>query len=290
MPTFEELTETLADENASSYSLQRVVRELGRLGDERAIEPLISALGSEDRYVRREAAKSLGELGSPAAVEPLIEALGDSEEYVRRNAITALGILGDERAIEPLKQSLEDKSYLTRSEAEKSLRAIEERLETVTPAEDVEEQEQEPEPEPEPEPVSIPPVEPEVVEESSPAQEISVDEEPETPPDLTVTDKPMMVTKELPDTQREALRERIFEHHTEQAKRIAREIDQQQSSQPSMVSSTPAFSKIRICMTIVVVAAILASKLGIRFIYLFPFLGLAALIGAVVWSKKQEKS
>ncbi len=164
MPTFEELIETLADGEASSYSQQRAVRELGKLKDERIVEPLISALKAEDRYVRREAAKILGELGFPAAVEPLIEALGDSEEYVRRNAIAALGALGDERAVEPLKQLLEDKSYSTRSAAEKSLRAVEEQNSGPEP---VEEPAVEPEPVPPP-PVPPPPVEPEVTEEVPP--------------------------------------------------------------------------------------------------------------------------
>ena len=166
MPTFEEIIETLADEEASSYSQQRAIRELGKLKDERVVEPLISALKAEDRYVRREAAKILGELGFPAAVEPLIEALGDSEDYVRRNAITALGLFGDERAVEPLKLLREDKSYSTRSAAEKSLKAIQEQNSEPEP---VEEPVVEPVVEPEPEPVPPPPpAEPEMTEEVPP--------------------------------------------------------------------------------------------------------------------------
>jgi hypothetical protein len=256
MPTFEEFVETLADEKASSYSQQRAVTGLGRLGDERAIEPLVSALKNEDRYVRREAAKALGESGFPAAVEPLIEALGDSEEYVRRNAITALGALGDERAVEPLKQVLEDKSYFTRSEAEKSLRAIEERLEESAPAEDVEEQE----PESEPEPSPVPSVEPEAVEEAveaaPPVQEEAADEEPESPmPPITA--EAVTSTGTLTDARREEVRRQTFEHHASKARQIAREIDERHERDKKQASS----AKWRM-IPVIVVAVIL----GLRFV------------------------
>ena len=114
MPTFEELVEKLTGETAS-YARRSAILALGRLGDERAVEPLVLALQDEDRYIRREAAKALGELGSPAAIEPLIAALGDSEESVCRSAIIALRVAGDEHAIESLKQLSEDKSFFIRS-------------------------------------------------------------------------------------------------------------------------------------------------------------------------------
>ena len=101
MRTFDELMEVLKDQEVSSFSRRSAIADLGRLGDERACEPLVSALQDEDQYVRREVAKALGELGSPAAVVPLVEALGDPEEYVRRNVIVALGLVGDARATPP---------------------------------------------------------------------------------------------------------------------------------------------------------------------------------------------
>ncbi len=56
---------------------------LGKIGDKRAVEPLITALDDEDELVREGAAKALGMLGDKRAVEPLITALGDEDVSVR---------------------------------------------------------------------------------------------------------------------------------------------------------------------------------------------------------------
>nr|CBH36822.1 hypothetical protein containing NACHT domain and HEAT-like repeats [uncultured archaeon] len=77
---------------------------LGRIGSEKAVEPLITALTSdEDSYVRGSAADALGRIGSEKAVEPLISALSlDKERDVRASAASALGGIGSEKAVEPL--------------------------------------------------------------------------------------------------------------------------------------------------------------------------------------------
>ena len=64
---------------------------LGQLGDPRAVEPLVKALGDDDRYVRIAVATALGQLGDPRAVEPLVKALGDDNIDVRIAVATALG-------------------------------------------------------------------------------------------------------------------------------------------------------------------------------------------------------
>jgi hypothetical protein len=103
-------------------------RELGRLGDPRALKPLAAALAnpqinqscaeallafgakavdillfalkSENADARRLAAGALGEIRDPRAVEPLIHALQVDDEYaVRTAAATALGLLKDVRAV-----------------------------------------------------------------------------------------------------------------------------------------------------------------------------------------------
>jgi HEAT repeat protein len=82
--------------------------ELGEIGDSRAVEPLIKALGDKDEYVREAATKALGMIADVRAVEPLIEVLWDEDqlvhpsEYVRYYAAEALGNIGDTRAVEPL--------------------------------------------------------------------------------------------------------------------------------------------------------------------------------------------
>jgi HEAT repeat protein len=94
---------------------ERVPDALGRLGDERATEPLIDALSADtpsdgsaaDTAVRRAAANALGNLGDPQAVEPLLAALDDPDDLVREQAAVSLGQLDDERAVGPVVELLD---------------------------------------------------------------------------------------------------------------------------------------------------------------------------------------
>ena len=86
----------------------RIVQAVATLG-EPAVPPLIEALRDGDGYVRSGAAEALGKIGDRRAVEPLIAALAppeDSEDGEHVEAcvqiVTALGLLGDARAIAPL--------------------------------------------------------------------------------------------------------------------------------------------------------------------------------------------
>lgn len=80
---------------------------LGRIGDKRAVEPLIEATGDKSWDVRWDASRALDMIGKPA-VEPLITALGDENKWVRENAARTLGRIGDKRAVEPLITALGD--------------------------------------------------------------------------------------------------------------------------------------------------------------------------------------
>lgn len=87
---------------------------LGKLGDSRAIIPLMSILNDRtlNYRLRLSAADSLGRLGSDHAVDPLLDILADEREksvYLKESAAKALGMLGDIRAIEPLIDILESK-------------------------------------------------------------------------------------------------------------------------------------------------------------------------------------
>ncbi len=74
-----------------------------------AVDALIQALADEsDRApdggypLRRNAARALGKLGQTRAVTPLIQCLTCNDYYVRESAAQALGALGDDRAIPAL--------------------------------------------------------------------------------------------------------------------------------------------------------------------------------------------
>ncbi|MCE3234807.1 MAG: hypothetical protein K0Q50_987 [Vampirovibrio sp.] len=87
---------------------------LGKIGDNRAIIPLMSILNNrEENYrLRLAVAESLGKLGDDYAVKPLIDILSDEREksvYLKESVVKALGMLGDIRAIEPLIDVLESK-------------------------------------------------------------------------------------------------------------------------------------------------------------------------------------
>jgi len=92
-------------ENESINTRVNAMITLGKIGDARAIEPLIKILKDkilkdEDVTLRETAAMALGEIGNVRAVEPLIEVLDDANANVRIAAITALGKIGGTRAIE----------------------------------------------------------------------------------------------------------------------------------------------------------------------------------------------
>jgi hypothetical protein len=65
-------------------------------------------LSHTDEEIRAIAAEVLGEIGDARAVEPLIAALGDAEAGVRANTAAALGWISDARAVEPLVASMRD--------------------------------------------------------------------------------------------------------------------------------------------------------------------------------------
>jgi len=105
---------------------QYVAETLGKIGDPRAISPLIEALRDSNNFARsaeakyptefslmgprfREyAAKALGRIGDPSAIEPLIVSLSEATPTVRAGAAYALGKIGDTRAAEPLVALLKD--------------------------------------------------------------------------------------------------------------------------------------------------------------------------------------
>ena len=122
---------------------------LGKIGDKRAVEPLIAALKDGDSNVRKAAADSLRTTGwQPAnafqkscllfaeqawgklaelgkeGVDVLIAGLKDENLRVRGNAAWTLGKIGDKRAVEPLLAALKDKESNVRRATSEALGKI----------------------------------------------------------------------------------------------------------------------------------------------------------------------
>jgi HEAT repeat protein len=105
-PAVESLIATLRDEDELVLVREDAARVLGKIGDVRAVEPLIAVLKEDDKFVRQAASRTLQEIGMPA-VEPLIAALEGREWQVQEGAAKALGKIGDARVVGPLIAVLE---------------------------------------------------------------------------------------------------------------------------------------------------------------------------------------
>ncbi len=86
------------------------VYELERRGKP-AVKALLKALQHEKHGLRMGAAEALGKIGDRRAVTPLIRCLQEDEnDFVRAKAAEALGRIGNQRAINPLIRALKDKA------------------------------------------------------------------------------------------------------------------------------------------------------------------------------------
>lgn len=75
--------------------------------NEQRLKYFLGMLTDENVGKRWKAAESLARLGDPRAVEPLIRALEYDEDWrVRQKAAWALGFIGDPRALVPLRRAL----------------------------------------------------------------------------------------------------------------------------------------------------------------------------------------
>jgi HEAT repeat protein len=98
---------------------------LGKIGDKRAVQPLIATLGSDEKWLRRNAAKALGRIRDPAAVEPLIKLLSDRKHDVRQAAAEALGAIGERESVGALQLLSADPDEKVRKAALASIERIE---------------------------------------------------------------------------------------------------------------------------------------------------------------------
>jgi hypothetical protein len=95
-------------------------------GPEVKVDDLIRAVTEDSNYkVRVQAALVLGKLGDNRAVPPLIKALGDANKTVRGIAASALGQLGDSSATDPLRSLLKrETDPFVKGQAEKALASL----------------------------------------------------------------------------------------------------------------------------------------------------------------------
>lgn len=136
----ESAAETLAyfPSDELTQNLIRVLREdkrparradaafaLGRLRDERAVQPLAQAIRDPAVEVRVSACAALARLGDAGAVQPLIVNLGtDNDWRGRLAAAEALACFHDPRAVRPLCDRLDDNRAEVRAAAARALAAL----------------------------------------------------------------------------------------------------------------------------------------------------------------------
>lgn len=84
-----------------TYEREEAVRWLGRLGDSRALDPLMNLL--PEPHVRHLVVVALGEIGDQRAYGPLLDVLTwDRNANVRDGVVRGLAMLGDTRAIDAI--------------------------------------------------------------------------------------------------------------------------------------------------------------------------------------------
>ncbi len=100
-------------------------RILGRIGDARATDDLVTRLHDRDDLLRMAAAEALGLVKDARAVQPLIRAtLRDPAPQVRAHAAAAVAAIEGSRAIDVLVAALADPDYATRLRALEAFEAI----------------------------------------------------------------------------------------------------------------------------------------------------------------------
>lgn len=98
---------------------------LGDLGDRRAVPALLEAAKRGDEPALRSVIETLGRLGEPAAVPALLERLRNGKEDARYASIIALGRIRDPRAIADLKKTSEtDPKLFVREAAARVLKEM----------------------------------------------------------------------------------------------------------------------------------------------------------------------
>jgi HEAT repeat protein len=112
--------------DVSKEKRRTAVMKLGMQGGDEAVRTLMMIVANinEDLIVRGRAALMLGKIGDARAVEPLIRALDAPGFQTPLYAAQSLGKLGDPRAIEPLIRVMESHNDKTREAAQEALEKL----------------------------------------------------------------------------------------------------------------------------------------------------------------------
>ena len=100
------------------------IETLGKIGDARAVEPLIELTNEKNVNIRQAVIRALGNIGDIRAIETIIKSLNDESEDVRFEAVKALGRIKSSYVMEPLFNALKDREYSVRKEALRSIERI----------------------------------------------------------------------------------------------------------------------------------------------------------------------
>jgi HEAT repeat protein len=98
-----------------------VIKALGKINDERVLDPLISMLHNDE--FKDDATWALAELGQPA-VGRLLDCLKSPDEVIRKQAILALGEIKDSSSVDLLIERLQDPDWFIRLSAASALEKI----------------------------------------------------------------------------------------------------------------------------------------------------------------------
>ncbi len=109
--------------DVSKEKRRTAVMKLGMIGGDEAVRTLMTIVTNnhEDLIARGRAALMLGKLGDQRAVDPLIRALDAPGFQTPLYAAQSLGKLGDRRAIEPLLRAMESHNDKMREAAQEAL-------------------------------------------------------------------------------------------------------------------------------------------------------------------------
>ena len=97
------------------------IRTLGKIRDERVLDPLIGQLRADEFHL--DAIDALIELGEPS-VPKLLPLLKDKEEQIRKRAVIVLGRIKNAGVLEPLIEMLQDPDWFTRLSAAAAIEQI----------------------------------------------------------------------------------------------------------------------------------------------------------------------